>query len=173
MKAVNILLVVFAVLAVAIGVVLVVGAASNPAMVTGQITNSPAQNSTSTTNPTASVPPSIPTTPSQGATYEVSISGFTFSPQTITINAGDSIRWTNMDIVSHTIVSDSGNMINSPNLAQGQSYTQVFTTPGTYTYHCSIHPMMKGTIIVNSPGSSATTIPTSSSSSGSSSGGGY
>lgn len=158
MKTSSALLVAFAILVVAVGIILIVGS-TNPAMVTGQTTNSPpAQNSTSTTAPTTSVPPSTPmSTNSEGDTYDVAISGFAFSPQTMTIDAGDSIQWTNMDSATHTVVSDTGSMINSGDLATGQSYTQLFTTPGTYTYHCSIHPDMTGTIIVNAPSTSTST----------------
>lgn len=85
---------------------------------------------------------------SGGATYSVSISGFEFSPSTKTIKVGDAITWTNMDSVRHTVTSDSGSELDSPLFGQGQSYSHTFNTVGTYTYHCTPHPNMKGTIIV-------------------------
>lgn len=100
----------------------------------------PEQNTPAPSNPSPSsqVPSNTP----------VQISSFTFSPNSITISAGTSVTWTNMDSASHTITSDSGSELASQTLSNGQSYSHTFNAPGTYTYHCSIHTMMKGTIIV-------------------------
>jgi plastocyanin len=58
----------------------------------------------------------------------------------------------NQDGAVHQIASDAGTPVafNSDSLANGASYQFTFTKPGTYTYHCTIHPSMKGTIIVQS-----------------------
>jgi plastocyanin len=53
-----------------------------------------------------------------------------------------------MDSVMHTATSDSGSELASTSLSKGESYTHTFTTPGTYNYHCAVHPSMKGKIIV-------------------------
>jgi plastocyanin len=184
MKTSNVLLLVFvAVVVIVGGAVLIMNAnsASNPG-VTGQVINTqPAQNSTNTqtptntqapTNtqtPTTSVPVAMTTPASNGSANNVIIQSFAFSPQTLTVNVGDTVTWTNLDSVAHTVISDVGNEISSPSLNQGQSYSHTFVTGGRYTYHCSIHPNMTGTIIVKSPNSSTNT----NSSSSSSSGGGY
>ncbi len=81
-------------------------------------------------------------------THQVEISGFAFSPSTLTIQPGDSVTWTNQDIAPHTIVSDSGSEISSSSLSNGETFSYTFNTIGTFKYHCSIHPAMKGTIIV-------------------------
>ncbi|MDO8528533.1 MAG: cupredoxin family copper-binding protein [Nanoarchaeota archaeon] len=78
----------------------------------------------------------------------VKISNFAFSPSTLTINVGGKVVWTNMDSAPHTVVSDSGNEISSSSLSNGGTYSHTFNTAGTYDYHCSIHPSMKGTIVV-------------------------
>lgn len=78
----------------------------------------------------------------------VEISGYSFSPSTLTINAGDGVTWTNLDSAPHTITSDSGNELGSGTLSKGGSYSHTFTTAGTYAYHCGVHASMKGTIIV-------------------------
>ena len=78
----------------------------------------------------------------------IQITGFKFDPGTVTIKSGTKVTWTQDDSVPHTIVSDTG-LFTSPNLSKGDTYSFTFTTPGTYTYHCSIHPGMTGTIIVN------------------------
>ncbi|OGJ16335.1 hypothetical protein A3K74_01950 [Candidatus Pacearchaeota archaeon RBG_13_33_26] len=81
-------------------------------------------------------------------TYDIELKGFAFSPSTLTIKAGDTVIWTNMDSASHTVTSDSGNELDSPGFGKDGTYTHKFDTAGTYTYHCSPHPSMKGTIIV-------------------------
>jgi len=80
--------------------------------------------------------------------YNIAIDNFKFSPATMTIEAGESVTWTNKDSVRHTITSDLGNELDSSMINNGESYTHIFNTPGTYQYHCTPHPSMKGTIIV-------------------------
>ena len=48
----------------------------------------------------------------------------------------------------HTVTADLG-AFNSGSMAESNTFTFTFTTPGTYDYHCSIHPTMVGQIIVN------------------------
>lgn len=86
------------------------------------------------------------TTPPTGANA-VSIQNYAFSPSTLTVKAGTTVTWTNSDSVSHNIVSDSG-VFESPSIANGQTYSYTFNTPGTFSYHCGIHPSMKASIIV-------------------------
>lgn len=75
------------------------------------------------------------------------IKNFQFSPTSTEITAGKSIQWINEDSAPHVIVADDGSF-QSNSLWQGESFTHTFTQAGTYTYHCQIHPSMKGTIIV-------------------------
>ena len=72
-----------------------------------------------------------------------------YSPPTITVVIGvnNTVTWINNDIAPHTVTADDGSF-NSGNLDPSASWTHVFTTPGTYTYHCEYHPWMQGTIIV-------------------------
>jgi len=92
-----------------------------------------------------------PATPAAGP-GSVSINNFAFSPQQITVSQGTTVTWTNQDSVAHTVVSDAGapGTFSSDPLSQGSSFTFTFTKPGTYTYHCSIHPSMTGTVTVTS-----------------------
>src|SRR3989344_2108557 len=80
--------------------------------------------------------------------YMIDIANFAFSPSSLTINAGDSVTWTNRDSSAHTVTSDSGNELDSERISNGQIYTHVFAQPGTYSYHCTPHPGMKATIVV-------------------------
>lgn len=85
------------------------------------------------------------------STATIIIKNNAFSQQNITIQAGTSITWRNDDTDIHTTTSDTGGTSNSwdsPLLNKGQTYTKTFSTPGTYYYHCSVHPNMTGTIIV-------------------------
>ena len=70
-----------------------------------------------------------------------------YSPDEFTINAGQSVTWTNDDAVTHTTTSDSSGW-NSGNVPPGGHFTAMFPTAGTFSYHCQIHPGMVGKITV-------------------------
>lgn len=78
---------------------------------------------------------------------EVAIQGFSFNPATVTVNAGGCVTWTNKDSVTHTATSDEG-VFDSGNLSKGDTFEFTFAEPGTYNYHCEIHPSMTGTVVV-------------------------
>ncbi len=81
------------------------------------------------------------------ATPEVEIKGFAFSPGTLTIKVGTTVKWTNQDSVAHTVTSDTG-LFDSGDLAAGDTFSFTFTQAGTFAYHCTMHPSMTATIIV-------------------------
>ncbi len=85
--------------------------------------------------------------PARAATVDVSISGFAFSPPSISVPAGTTVRWTNNHSVNHTSTADGG-LWNSGTLTPGQQFSFTFNTPGTYPYHCAIHLEMVGTVTV-------------------------
>jgi plastocyanin len=82
----------------------------------------------------------------QGGTA-VSIVDFAFQPASIEVPAGSTVTWTNSGAAAHTVTADNG-AFDSGQLEPGASFSQTFTTPGTYTYHCEIHPRMTGTVVV-------------------------
>ena len=84
---------------------------------------------------------------SKGSTVDVKIDNFSFSPATITIPAGTTVKWTNRDDIPHTVVNDD-QKFESKALDTDESYSYTFTKPGTYPYFCSIHPKMTGKVIV-------------------------
>jgi plastocyanin len=91
---------------------------------------------------------SAPTTSSLPASgNSVTLTNFAFSPATLTVKVGTTITWTNKDSASHTVISDSG-VFESVNLATNAVFSYTFNSAGTFPYHCSIHPSMKGTVIV-------------------------
>ena len=98
------------------------------------------------------VPPANTSAPAEstkpaGSTNMIDISGFAFSPSTLTVKVGTTVTWTNKDSVDHTITSDT-NVFDSGNMGSGDTFSYTFTTAGTFVYHCTVHPSMIGTIIV-------------------------
>jgi plastocyanin len=78
----------------------------------------------------------------------IEIKDFAFNPQTITVKSGQTITWINRDEEPHTVVSVEKQFKKSSALDTDQSFTITAGAPGTYTYFCSVHPKMTGTIVV-------------------------
>ncbi len=78
---------------------------------------------------------------------QVTIDNFSFSPQSVTIHAGDSVTWTNKDDVPHLVVSTT-KAFRSGVLDTDGRFCFKFDRPGTYDYFCSMHPRMTGKIVV-------------------------
>ena len=87
------------------------------------------------------------TTTTAATPTSVIIKDFAFTPPTLTVREGATVTWTNDDGVGHT-VSATDRSFTSQELQQGATYQVTFTTPGTHTYICAIHPDMTGTITV-------------------------
>lgn len=78
------------------------------------------------------------------ATVNATIADFSFNPQAIQAKVGDIVAWKNTGSASHTATMDDGSCT-TDTIAAGSAAMLVFTAPGTYTYHCKIHPtQMKG-----------------------------
>ncbi len=86
----------------------------------------------------------------------VSIKNFSFSPGQVSVHVGDSVTWTNGDSAPHTATASDGSF-DTGILKKGASGSHTFTKAGTISYICSVHPNMKGTVVVvaaaSSPGS--------------------
>jgi len=80
--------------------------------------------------------------------YTVQISGYSFSPAQLTVKKGSTVTWENNDPTQHSVTSDSGSELGSPLFGTGGTYAHTFNTAGEFDYHCSIHAVMKGKIIV-------------------------
>ena len=78
----------------------------------------------------------------------IEIKDFAFNPQTITVKSGEKITWINRDEEPHTIVSVEKQFKKSSALDTDQEFTITAGPPGTYTYYCSVHPKMTGTIVI-------------------------
>lgn len=79
---------------------------------------------------------------------KVEIKDFAFNPPKITVKSGEKITWINRDEEPHTIVSVEKQFKKSSALDTDQEFTVVAGAPGTYSYFCSVHPKMTGTIVV-------------------------
>jgi plastocyanin len=105
-------------------------------------------NSATPSSPTPATPPStaggsavaIPT----GAR---NLGAGSYVPNPITVAVGTAVTWTNNDSIGHTSTSDTG-MFNSGTIAPGQSFSFTFQAAGTYPYHCTFHPGMVGSVVV-------------------------
>ncbi|HVI43199.1 MAG TPA: cupredoxin family copper-binding protein [Anaerovoracaceae bacterium] len=75
----------------------------------------------------------------------VIIENYKFQPAEITIKSGDTITWINKDSMKHTATGDS---FDSGLLGKDESFQQQFDEIGTFDYHCTPHPYMKGKVIV-------------------------
>lgn len=78
----------------------------------------------------------------------ITIQNFAFSPKTVTVKKGTKVTWTNQDVASHTVTSDTGTELNSELLGKGESFSHVFNEAGTFAYHCTPHPNMQATVVV-------------------------
>src|SRR5215207_7784777 len=85
---------------------------------------------------------------SSGTPSAITISNFKFSPSTLRVKDGSRIKVANDDSAPHTVTSDDGNSFDSGTVASGASTTVQAPAAGTYSYHCTIHPFMKGELVV-------------------------
>jgi plastocyanin len=92
------------------------------------------------------------------------VSGFCFSPSAISIPIGGTVQWLNATSTIHSATSDNGGSTGTPTPTTNgtgwstpvlgpspAAYAITFTTPGTFAYHCTIHPSMTATVIVSPP----------------------
>jgi amicyanin len=77
----------------------------------------------------------------------VAITQMRFAAPTVTIKAGGTVTWTNQDGMPHTVTANDGSF-GSERLGQGGVFSQTFDDPGSYGYYCTLHPSMRGTVVV-------------------------
>jgi plastocyanin len=78
--------------------------------------------------------------------YNVEIKQMQFQPASLTVQKGDTVIWTNHDIVTHDVTEEKDKRWTSGPLAPGQSWSLVVNEGADY--YCSIHVVMKGKLIV-------------------------
>jgi len=82
------------------------------------------------------------------AAATVRIAQLRFQTDTVAITAGQSVRWVNDDEVAHTVTFTDTRVASSDTLPGGRAFAIRFDRPGTYEYHCTPHPFMRGVVIV-------------------------
>ena len=93
----------------------------------------------------------VPTAGAQGNQQTVSIRDFLFEPSQLTVESGTTVRWVNEGNTPHTVTANDGSF-DSGTLNPGQSSTFTFERPGTFSYHCEIHPQMMASVTVGGGG---------------------
>lgn len=76
---------------------------------------------------------------------KVEIRMMAYTPDALAVEVGDTVEWTNYDLVPHSVTSST---FDSKSIAPKQSWSYVATTPGDFAYNCTFHKMMVGAIIV-------------------------
>ena len=101
---------------------------------------------------------------SGGSVYTVQINANAYSPVSVSINEGDTIRWRANEYYNnsgtgeaHDVTANDSTWGSGGTMNLGSTYTKTFTTAGTYDYHCSVHPWMYGSIVVSTGSSSGFT----------------
>src|SRR5215207_10050427 len=92
--------------------------------------------------------------------WSVNIGDNFFDPPDVAVEPGSTITWTNNGAVPHTVTADDGSF-DSGRLNPGDSYTVAFGGQGTVTYHCEIHPEMRGSVTVGGGGTAPAGQPAS------------
>lgn len=93
----------------------------------------------------------LATTSTASSEVGVTIVSRAYQPPALTIEAGQTVTWTNRGFTPHTVTAVGGEF-DSGRLNVGETFKVTFSTPGTFAYACTIHPSMKGTVTVLAPG---------------------
>jgi plastocyanin len=80
-------------------------------------------------------------------THTIAMDGTRFVPETLTIKQGDRVVWVNKDPFPHT--ATAAGVFDSKSMAPGQSWSYVPNRSGELPYVCTLHPGMRGTLIVH------------------------
>ena len=137
-----------------IGSVLIAGVAFSP-LLSGQFHLAYAQDNATTMsgNMTGNATGGDSVTISPGSSSPSN--GKFFVPDALTVSKGTTVSWTNGDSTLHTVTSgspeagNSGTEFDSSYLAAGKTFQHPFNTAGTFDYYCTLHPYMKGKVVVS------------------------
>lgn len=116
-------------------------------------TNTSTQTSQSEDMSSMGTPSSEQTTTDESenvSTSNVVMSNLDFSPAKISVKKGTTVTWTNRDNVQHDVNPDNptNEFKKSPLFGKDGTYSVTFNTVGSFSYHCTPHPFMKGTVEV-------------------------
>ena len=99
----------------------------------------------------------IASMPVAAAGASVAIEGTAFRPPTITVTAGDTVVWTNLDGAAHTVTSNTGVWDSGTIRGSGGTFSRAFATTGTFEYFCHLHSWMLGTVVGRAVGAPSPT----------------
>jgi plastocyanin len=109
---------------------------------------------TNVPTPASKAAPTVPAPKSAGGTtqggaqsQQIEMDDDIFQPAQLTVPVGTKVTWVNKGKKAHTVVSND-KLFDSGLVNVGGDFSYAFTTPGTYSYHCSPHPKMVGRIVV-------------------------
>ena len=117
------------------------------AIVAGTIVGGCGGDGSSTSTSAGSSSTTAGATGSAAATDQIEIADFKYDPETVTVDAGTEVTWTNSDDAAHTATAGDSSF-DTGDLDQGDSNSVTFDEPGTFTYYCRFHPFMKATVEV-------------------------
>ena len=113
--------------------------------------------------PLASAQSTVSVSIPKGADVNTAPPGYLPGNVTVVVGINNTVVWTNNDASDHTVTSTSipagATAFDSGLFAPGKNFTQTFTIPGTYEYHCTIHSWMTGSVIVKAPAASTPEFP--------------
>jgi plastocyanin len=95
--------------------------------------------------------------PSAGSSSTVALAQTCPTPTIVHIDPGDTVRFVNKDPIIHNVIGVGFTWGHPDDLAQGDSFTKTFDSPGVYPYACWYHPGMVGAVVVGDASASATT----------------
>ena len=129
-------------------------AQNNATTMSGNMTGNATTMSANMTGNTTSASGGNSVTISPGSS--VPSNGKFFVPNILTVPKGTTVTWTNDDTTLHTVTSGSaesgnpgtGTEFDSSDLAAGKTFQHQFSIPGTFDYYCTLHPYMKGKVVV-------------------------
>ena len=83
-----------------------------------------------------------------GGAAEVSMESIKFTPDSVSVSAGDTVTWTNNDTVGHDVTGDNFKSGKPGAMENGDTYENTFDKAGTFEYVCTVHPGMEGSVTV-------------------------
>jgi plastocyanin len=89
----------------------------------------------------------LPGASAAAATHTIAMEGVAFVPASLTVKRGDTVVWVNKDMFAHTATADDRSF-DSKDIAARKTWKHVAGKSGTFAYVCTLHPTMKGTLIV-------------------------
>ena len=84
----------------------------------------------------------------RGGHVAATIEAFAFEPARIEASVGQTVTWTNRDPAEHTVTHEGG-AFDSGSMAADATFTRTFDSPGEFRYICTLHPGMKGVVVVH------------------------